>query len=169
MHCTESGSCSRRQCARTIVISRVIFTTYLHILQNVHILRKRYITIIYLFQSRTSENGKMKESATMTGMLPAWRQSLSVIWPRRLPRTTRQNVACCQHDTIASEVTTHRRIQMSNYYNHHTLCCSGDPHAHLHVIVTGFQGFSSYSHWLGMLDVAPFVSLRSLCTVCKCM
>jgi len=51
------------------------------------------MTMIYLFQSRTSENGRMNELTTMTGMLPAWRQSLSTIWPRRLPRTTRQNVA----------------------------------------------------------------------------
>jgi len=33
----------------------------------------------YLFQSSTSENGKIRESATMTGILPACRQSLSVI------------------------------------------------------------------------------------------
>jgi len=48
------------------------------------------------FQSRTSENGRTKESATMTGMLPACRQSLSTTWPRRLPRVTRQNVASYQ-------------------------------------------------------------------------
>ena len=56
--------------------------------------RRRHDNMMaYLFQSRTSENGSMKESATTTGMLPACKQSLSVICPRRLPRTTRQNVA----------------------------------------------------------------------------
>lgn len=62
-------------------------------------------SLAYLFQSRTSEKGRMYESARMTGTQPACSTSLSVACPSRAPRSTTQN-----DDSWGTQITT-------RYYN----------------------------------------------------
>lgn len=59
----------------------------------------------YLFQSSTSEKGRMYESAMMTGTQPACSTSLRAAWPRRAPRNTTQNDDSCDRENAESQYT----------------------------------------------------------------
>lgn len=64
----------------------------------------------YLFQSSTSEKGRMYESAMMTGTQPACSTSLRAAWPSRAPRSTTQNDD--SYSTITQNSTEFQRVSL---------------------------------------------------------